>query len=200
MVNFVHLKTQSSVPNFTWERDYWLDHSLLLWTLLFLHQVASVSSLPLFFSTQLCESLCVPDGGEHLGNWSLAGSVSLLFISPLYPPGQLCLLPPSPLLCITPWTPLSSPDCGAHIRKWLLASLLPPLLIPPHLIRVTSNSLLPLLFSMKLCETLWVSLTVEKLFIFNLDVLSTVLYRRRSLETTVKIRLKPRSRRLQSKS
>ena len=39
-----------------------------LWTLLFLHQVASVSSLPLLFSTQLSESLCVPDCGEHLGN------------------------------------------------------------------------------------------------------------------------------------
>ena len=183
-----------------WERDYWLDCSLLLWTLLFLHQVASVSSLPLLFSTQLCESLCVPDGGEHLGNWLLTGSVSLLFIPPFYPPGHLCLLPPSSLLCITLWTSLSSPDCGAYVRKWLLASLLSPLLIPPHLIWVTSNSLLPLLFSMQLYEPLWVSLTVEKLFIFNLDVLSTVLYRRRSLETTVKIRRKTRSKRLKSKS
>ena len=34
---------------------------------------------------------------------------------------------------------------------------------------------------------------MEKLFIFNLDVLSTVLYRRRSLETTIKTRLKTRS-------
>jgi len=33
-----------------------------------------------------------------------------------------------------------------------------------------------------------VTLTVEKLFIFNVDVLSMVLYRRRSFETTVKIR------------
>jgi len=40
---------------------------------------------------------------------------------------------------------------------------------------------------------------VEKLFIFNLDVLSTVLYRK-ILETTVKIRLKTRNRRLKSKS
>ena len=39
-------------------------------------------------------------------------------------------------------------SCGAHIRKWLLASWLSSLLIPPHLIRVTSNTLLPLLFSM----------------------------------------------------
>jgi len=43
------------------------------------------------------------------------------------------------------------------------------------------------------------SLTVEKLFNFNLDVLSMVLYRWRSLEATVKIRLKTRSRRLKSK-
>ena len=43
------------------------------------------------------------------------------------------------------------------------------------------------------------SLTVEKLFIFNLDVLSTVLYRRVTFETTVKIRMKTRSRRLKSK-
>ena len=77
---------------------------LLLWTLLYLHHVASVSSLPLLFFTQLCESLHVPDGGEHLGNWLLAGSVSLLFIPLFYLPGHLCLLPPSPLLCITPWT------------------------------------------------------------------------------------------------
>ena len=56
--NFVPLRTQSSVLIYTWERDYWLDCSLPLWTLLFLHQVASVSSLPPLFSTQLCESLC----------------------------------------------------------------------------------------------------------------------------------------------
>ena len=145
VVNFVHLKTQSSVPNLTWERDYWLDHFLLLWTLLFLNQVVSASSTPLLFSTQLCESLCVPDSGEHSGNWLLAGSVSLLFISLFYPPGHLCLLPPSPLPCITLWTPLSGPDCWVDIRKWLLASLLSPLLIPPHLIPVTSNY--PSLFS-----------------------------------------------------
>ena len=147
----------------------------------FSHQVASVSSLPLLFFTQLCESLCVPDGGEYLGNWLLAGSVSLLLIPPFYHPGHLCLFPPSSLLCITPWTSLSGPDSGVHIRKWLLGSLLSPLLIPSHLIWVTSNSLLPLLYSMWLCEPLWVFLTVEKLFIFNLDVLSSVLYRWRSL-------------------
>ena len=40
---------------------------------------------------------------------------------------------------------------------------------------------------------------VEKLFIFNLDVLLMMLYIRRSLETTVKIRLITGSRRLKSK-
>ena len=40
---------------------------------------------------------------------------------------------------------------------------------------------------------------VEKLFIFNIDVLSVVLYRRRSFETTVKIRPITGSRRLKSK-
>ena len=49
-------------------------------------------------------------------------------------------------------------------------------------------------------EPLWVSLNVEKLFTFNLDVLSSVLYRWRSLEAIVKIKLKTRSRRLKSKS
>ena len=49
-------------------------------------------------------------------------------------------------------------------------------------------------------EPLWVSLDVEKLIIFNLDVLSSVLYRWRSFEATVKIKLKTRSRRLKSKA
>ena len=45
-----------------------------------------------------------------------------------------------------------------------------------------------------------VSLTVEKLYIINLDILLSVLYRWRSLEATVKIKLKTRSRRLKSKA
>ena len=77
--------------------------------------------------------------------------------------GWICLSPfDSPLLSSWPSLSPSSlfsslynsvnisdkSSCGVHIRKWLLASLLSPLLIPPHLIWVTSNSLLPLLFSM----------------------------------------------------
>ena len=70
------------------------------------------------------------------------------FDSPLYPPGHLCLLPPSSLLCVISWTSLRVPDCGEHIGNWLLARLFSPLLIPPLLLLVTSISLLPLLFSM----------------------------------------------------
>ena len=125
-----YLKTQSSVPNFTWEWDYWLDHSLLLWTLLFPHQMAlslpsPFSSLPnsvnLFVCSRQWKTL-----RELITAWICLSP----FNSPLYAPGHLCLLPPSPLPCITPWTPLSGPDWGVHIRKWLLASLLSPLLIP----------------------------------------------------------------------
>ena len=77
------------------------------WTLLFLHQVTCVSSLTLLCSTQFCEFLCVPDGGEHLGNWLLALSVSLLAFSTFILLAYLCPLPPSSRLYITPWTSLS---------------------------------------------------------------------------------------------
>ena len=43
-------------------------------------QLETISFFPHLFSIQLCESLCVPDGGEHLRNWLLAGFVSLLLI------------------------------------------------------------------------------------------------------------------------
>ena len=44
------------------------------------------------------------------------------------------------------------------------------------------------------------SLTVENIFTINLDVLSSVLYGWRSLEATVRIRLKVRGRRLKSQT
>ena len=56
-----------------------------------------------------------------------------------------------------------------------------PLLIPPLLLLVTSNSLLPLLH---VTQPLWVSLTVENLPTINIDVLSSVLYGWRGLEAT----------------
>ena len=40
---------------------------------------------------------------------------------------------------------------------------------------------------------------MQKIYIINLDVISSVLYRWRSLEVTVRIRLKTRGRRLKSK-
>ena len=164
-----------------------------------------------FFSTRLC--LSPPSPFSSLPNsvnlfvcsglWRTLGELITGWIclfpsdSPFSPPGHLC---PSSLLCVTPWTSLRGPDCGQNIGNWLLASFLSPFLIHPLLLLVTSISLLPLLFSMQLCEPLRVSLTVEKLFIINLDVLSSVLYRWRSLEVTVRTRWKSRGRKLKSKS
>ena len=86
--------------------------------------------------------------------------------------------------------------CGEHLGNRLLARSVSFLLTPPLLLLVTSISIL----SMQLCKLLWVSLIVEKLFIINIDVLSSVLYRWRSLEATVRIRLKSRGRRLKIKT
>ena len=140
------------------------------------------------------------------------------FHSPFSPPGHLCLLPPSSLLFVTPWTSPRGLDCGKHIGNWLLASLFSSLLIPPLLLLVTSIS------SSLLHVTLWTSpgvphcgglfvLCVWSLCLVNLCVwslvnlssltymfLSLMLYRWRSLEVTVRIRLKTRDRRLKSKT
>src|SRR5574341_2234321 len=51
VINFVRLRTQSSLPISTWEFDHCLDCCLPLLTLLFLHEVPSISSLTLFFPT-----------------------------------------------------------------------------------------------------------------------------------------------------
>ena len=89
-------------------------------------------------------SLCVPGFGEHLGNWLLAGSVSLLKrkeerggkrkeedkgFPPLssWPSLSPCS---SSLLCVTLWTSLRDPDCGEHTGKWLLASCTLPFWFP----------------------------------------------------------------------
>ena len=81
-----------------------------------------------------------------------------------------------------------------------MARFVSPLLTLPLLLLVTFISLLPLVFSMYLRERLWISLTVENLFSLDLDVLSSVLYVWRTLEATVRIRLKARGRRLKSKT
>ena len=66
---FITQQILGKYPIYTYYQiQFRLDGSLSLWTLLFLHQVACVSSLTPLYSTQLCEFLCVPDGGEHLGN------------------------------------------------------------------------------------------------------------------------------------
>ena len=147
VINFVPLRTQSSVPIFTWERDYWLDFSLPLWTLLLLHKVASISSLPLLFLAYSVNFFVCSGLRRTLRELITVWICLSPFDSPFSPPGRLCLLHSSSLLCVTLWTCLRGTDCGEHIGNWLLASLLSPLLIPPLLLLVTSISLLPLLFS-----------------------------------------------------
>ena len=51
-----------------------------------------------------------------------------------------------------------------HLGMWLLAWLLSPVLTLPFLPQVTSISSLPLLFSTKLCESLWVFQPVESTY------------------------------------
>ena len=146
--NFVPLRTQSSVTIFTWEWDHWPDCSRPLWISFF--STRSPLSPPSPFSSLLNSvNLFVCSGlwralRELITGWMFLSP----FDVPLYPPSHLCFLPPSSLLCVTLWTSLRDPYCGEHKRKWLLASLLSPLLIPHHLIQVTSISLLSLLFSM----------------------------------------------------
>ena len=53
-------------------------------------------------------SLCVPGCGEHLGNWLLAGSVSLLFIPPL-----LSSWPP-----LSPFSLFSSLYNSVNVSEW----------------------------------------------------------------------------------
>ena len=147
VINFVRLRTQSSLPISTWEFDHCLDCALPLLTLLFLHQVASISSLTLFFPTHSVNlfvySRLWRTLWELITGWICLSPFDCLFSCP----GHLCLLLPS-LLWVTAWASLRGPDCGEHIANWLLASLLSPLLIPPPLLLVTSISLLRLLFSM----------------------------------------------------
>ena len=147
-MNFVPLRTQSSVPIFIWERDYWLDYSPSF-GFSFFSTRSPVSPPSPFSSLSNPVNLFVCSGlwrtlRELITSWICLSPFDSLF----YPPGHLCLLPPSSLLCVTLWTSLRDPDCGEHIGKWLLASLLSPLLIPPLLFLATSISLLPLPFSM----------------------------------------------------
>ena len=158
VMNFVPLRTQSSVPIFTWEQDYWLDCSLLLYTLLFsppgrlylLPPPSLLNSVNLLMCSRRWRTL-----RKLITGWICLSP----FDSPLYPPSHQCLLPPSSLLYVTQWTSLTVSDWGEYIGNWLLATLLSPLLSPTHLILVTSISLLPLLFSNSVnlsgCPSLW---------------------------------------------
>ena len=100
----------------------WLLSPLL--TFPFLYQVTSISSLPLLFSTQCCESLDVLGCGEHLGNWLLARSLSLSFWLPLF--SSWSPLSPSSLFSVKLCRPLwVFQDVGSTkgIDYWLECSL-----------------------------------------------------------------------------
>ena len=95
ILNFVPLRTQSSVPIFTWECDYWLDCSL--------HGSPPPPPLPPFSSLPNSVNLFVCSRMWRTLRELITGWICLSpFDSPLYPPGHLCLLPPSFLLCKTP--------------------------------------------------------------------------------------------------
>jgi len=148
VINFVPLKTKSSVPIFTWECDYWLDCSLPILTLLSLHKVASNSNSS-FSSLPNSVNLFVCSGLWRTLRKLITGWICLSpFDCPFSPPGHFCLLPPSSFLSVILLTSLRVPDCGEHTGNWLLASLFSPPFIPPLLFLVTSISLLPLLFAM----------------------------------------------------
>ena len=80
--------------------------------------------------------------------------------SPFSSPSHLYLLSPPSLLYLTSWISLGVPGGGEHLGNLSLARLGSPLLTPPLLL-ITSISFLPLLFSVELCEPLWVFQTVE---------------------------------------
>jgi len=148
VTNFVPLRTQSSVPIF------YSGARLLAWLLsppLYspFSPPGRLCLLPnpsLLYPT-LWISVCYRQWRtlkELITGWICLSSFNSPFLSswpPLSPSSLFSFLYNS--VNISEWS-----SCEVHIRKWLLASPLSPLLIPPHVIRVTSNSVLPLLFSM----------------------------------------------------
>ena len=150
---FCTFKNPIFSTHFYLECDYWLNCSHPFGLSFFSTRSPLSPSSP--FSLPNSVNLFVCPGLWRTLRELITGWICLSpFDSSFYPPGHLCLLPPSSLLCITTWTSLSGPDCGEHIWKWLLASLRSPLLIPPLLLLATSIS------SSLLYVTLWTSLGV----------------------------------------
>ena len=123
LINFVPLRIQSPVPIFTWEQDTgWIALSLFGLSFFSTSRLFLLPPPSLLYPT-LWISLCVPDGGEHLGNWlDYWPDLSLSFWFPplsSWPP-----LSPSSLFSSL-YNSVNTSErssCGMHIRKWLLAS------------------------------------------------------------------------------
>ena len=116
VINFVPLRTQSSVPIFTWEQDYWLDYSLPTLDSPFSSpgHLCLLPIPPLLYPTL---NLFVCSGLWRILRDLISAWICLSpFHSPFSSPGHLCLLPPSSLLFVTPCTSPRGPECGEHIE------------------------------------------------------------------------------------
>ena len=169
---------------------------------------ASILLRSAFFTVQLSHPYMTTGKIITLTRQAFVGKViSLLFnmlsrLVIIYLPRSKCLLiswlQSSSAVILEP--PKINSDTVSTLRELITGSigLSPvdsPSSPPGHLYRPPPSSLL----HVTVCISL-VSLAVENCFTINLDVLSSMLYGWRSLEATVRIRLKARGRRLNSKT
>ena len=169
---------------------------------------ASILLRSAFFTVQLSHPYMATGKIITLTRQAFVGKViSLLFnmlsrLVIIYLPRSKCLLiswlQSSSAVILEP--PKINSDTVSTLRELITGSigLSPvdsPSSPPGHLYRPPPSSLL----HVTVCISL-VSLAVENCFTINLDVLSSMLYGWRSLEATVRIRLKARGRRLNSKT
>ena len=162
-------------------------------------EVTSISLLPLFFSTELCESLWIfqavknTQGTDYWLDLSLSFSLPLIFSwPPLSPSSHFSSLCNSVNLsgCSRLWRAHRDLITGQLALSPFDSALSPPghLYLPPpsFFFHVTQRTFLGVF-------------TVDNHFSINIDVSSLVLYGWRNLEAIVRIRLKIRRRSLNPK-
>ena len=136
----------------------------------------------------------VPGCGEHLENWLLARSVSLLLTPPFLLVTSISFLPL--LFSVTLWTSLSVPHCGEYIGNWLLARFFLASFdfpsSPGHLYLPPPSSLL----HVTLLTSLGVPHCGESFHHWPRRFIIGAVW----MEATVRIRLKARGRRLKYKT